>query len=217
MSKVKYVDVQGWLVLTAILLATTVLCGSFFLLSMDDDEKKPPASNQAEYQFDWEAAKKAFNASQKTKQSKSITPSTTVPDASLATAPDASSATEEEDTPGTLIDLSKKQILPIRFPRTRANPRLVDSQRMDALVEALRNSGGRIQLTGHTTVENTPTRNLYDLGRARARNVRDLLVEQGIAPERFVLRSMGALHPIAPQSIKKGRIANRRVTLRLLQ
>ncbi len=54
-----------------------------------------------------------------------------------------------------------------------------------------------------------------DLSRARAEAVRQALVNDGIAVERIIVDGVGAEDPVADNSTPKGRLANRRVAIKL--
>lgn len=54
-----------------------------------------------------------------------------------------------------------------------------------------------------------------DLARARAEAVRQALVSQGIPSGRFVIDGVGAEEPVADNATPKGRLANRRVEIKL--
>lgn len=73
---------------------------------------------------------------------------------------------------------------------------------------------GRIQLDGHSDNLGDRLAN-RELSRQRALAVRDYLVAQGVAEERFTLRFHGESYPVASNRTGEGRAQNRRVTLRL--
>ena len=54
-----------------------------------------------------------------------------------------------------------------------------------------------------------------DLSRARAEAVKNALVEAGVAPARVVVEGKGAEEPVADNAKPRGRLANRRVEIKL--
>jgi OOP family OmpA-OmpF porin len=72
-----------------------------------------------------------------------------------------------------------------------------------------------IFLTGHTDNTHTPAYN-RQLSEARAKAVKDWLVEQGIQPGRLRTKGYGDTQPIADNNTETGRQANRRVEFSVL-
>jgi len=79
----------------------------------------------------------------------------------------------------------------------RANPRL------------------RIELAGHTDGTSLPESEMQ-LSRQRALAVRDYLVAQGLAKDRFTTVGYGKQRPIADNATPEGQRRNRRVEFRIL-
>ncbi len=82
----------------------------------------------------------------------------------------------------------------------------------------------RVRIVGHT--DNVPLgrawrkkyRNNKGLSLARARAVRDYFVKvEGLPPEQFEVKGMGAAQPLAPNTTEAGRARNRRVEILLLK
>jgi OmpA-OmpF porin, OOP family len=87
----------------------------------------------------------------------------------------------------------------------------------------------KIILVGHTDdreaqsfavpVEGEPAPDVetiaVDLSRARAESLRQALVAEGVPPGRIMIDGVGAEEPVADNASAKGRLANRRVELRL--
>ncbi len=74
----------------------------------------------------------------------------------------------------------------------------------------------KLEVGGHTDSRNTEEYNM-DLGQRRAKAVVDYLVSQGIDPSRLTAVSYGESKPIADNETELGRIANRRVELKVIQ
>jgi outer membrane protein OmpA-like peptidoglycan-associated protein len=74
----------------------------------------------------------------------------------------------------------------------------------------------RIRIGGHTYDESSDTDNLR-LSAARARTVRDYLVDAGVAPERLEYRGYGESRPLQPGNSEAARALNRRTTVEVLE
>ncbi len=102
-----------------------------------------------------------------------------------------------------------------RFSATLREP----SQRLIAQIAAKTVGHNTIlKVTGHATREPLPEdstwTDAWDLAYARARAVRDVLIANGIRPERIRLVSAGAQAPVMPQAFSEEELAlNRRVEL----
>jgi OOP family OmpA-OmpF porin len=69
---------------------------------------------------------------------------------------------------------------------------------------------GVITIAGHTDAKGTDAYNM-DLGMKRAQAVKDVLVKNGVPPERLDVQSFGKSRPIAENETEEGRAKNRRV------
>ena len=86
-------------------------------------------------------------------------------------------------------------------------------RRLSPLTDCLRNSPkSTVKIEGHTDSQGTSARNL-DLSQSRASAVRELLVTQGIDPQRIVASGLGEEFPVATNGSAAGRLQNRRVQL----
>ena len=74
----------------------------------------------------------------------------------------------------------------------------------------------RIRIGGHTDDVGTETDN-QRLSEARARAVRDYLVDAGVAPERLEYRGYGESRPLQPGNSEAARALNRRTTVEVLE
>ncbi|HEY4061485.1 MAG TPA: OmpA family protein [Puia sp.] len=100
---------------------------------------------------------------------------------------------------------------------TRASDQLTDSsfKALDQLAGILAaNPGWHLTIEGHTDNEGTPERNLR-LSDKRATAVKNYLVSKGLATTRLTAIGMGQENPIANNRTAAGRMANRRVELKL--
>lgn len=87
------------------------------------------------------------------------------------------------------------------------------------LAENLASNNFLIRVEGHT--DSTPISNAryssnWELSTARAANVLQKLVENGIAPERLSAAGYGGFQPVADNSTPEGRAQNRRVDIVVL-
>ncbi|MCC6807315.1 MAG: OmpA family protein [Deltaproteobacteria bacterium] len=75
---------------------------------------------------------------------------------------------------------------------------------------------GKIRVEGHTDDVGDDASNLK-LSQRRAESVRTYLIGQGLLPDRLVAVGYGETKPIAPNSSKRGKEANRRVAFSILK
>jgi outer membrane protein OmpA-like peptidoglycan-associated protein len=73
-----------------------------------------------------------------------------------------------------------------------------------------------VEIEGHTDWLGTEPQNL-DLSTRRAEAVRDYLVSRGVAAARLAPKGYGEVKPIADNTTSEGRLANRRVTFRVVK
>ncbi len=79
----------------------------------------------------------------------------------------------------------------------------------------------KVEISGHTDSKGTEEYNV-SLSQRRAQSVVNYLIDQGIAPERFVAKGYGETKPIAPnttpdgEDFPKGRQLNRRVEFKII-
>ena len=90
---------------------------------------------------------------------------------------------------------------------------------MGRLGEALARVGGQVLVTGHT--DNAPMRSArfpsnWHLSEARAKSVRDLLVEHHVPPERISADGRADSEPLASNASAAGKAQNRRVEVTLI-
>lgn len=71
-----------------------------------------------------------------------------------------------------------------------------------------------VEVAGHTDSDGAAEYNL-SLSERRAQTVRDYLIRQGVAAERFSVRGYGESQPVADNGNAAGKAANRRVVLRI--
>ena len=111
---------------------------------------------------------------------------------------------------------------PIAFGRFSAKIEPATDTLLQKLADELRGKNNKLEIRGHTTKEPLPIESEYrdpvDLAFARARSVRDRLVEFGIAPEAIRVSSAGPYEPLLLQNYNDSRrAANRRVEIVLTQ
>ncbi len=94
-------------------------------------------------------------------------------------------------------------------PRSR-----IELNRLKDLLEE--NPGMRIQINGHTDNVGSDEDN-QQLSKARAKAVRDYLIEQGVAAERLEYKGFGESEPVANNETAEGRQKNRRTEFIVLE
>ncbi|MCK6482802.1 MAG: OmpA family protein [Phycisphaerae bacterium] len=111
---------------------------------------------------------------------------------------------------------------PVAFDRFRAVLRPTADAVLRTLAEQVRGHRNRIEIRGHATVEPLPEDSPYsddmDLAYARARVVRDRLIELGVDPRVLRVSAAGANEPILTRAYTPDRLAvNRRVEIVVMQ
>ena len=87
---------------------------------------------------------------------------------------------------------------------------------LDTLASFLKDNPHRdVLIEGYTDNRGSQSYNL-ELSQRRAEAVRDLLVHNGIGPERIIARGYGKSYPVAPNDNEAGRQQNRRVEIVIL-
>ncbi|MCX7929311.1 MAG: OmpA family protein [Chlorobi bacterium] len=106
------------------------------------------------------------------------------------------------------------QPLPIRSWQVRFdfNSAVLSPQPIPDSIVALLRTARNIRLAGHTDSIGADQYN-QRLSQARARAVRNWLVERGLSPQRITVAAYGRHRPIAPNSTDAGRMLNRRVEI----
>ncbi len=105
----------------------------------------------------------------------------------------------------------------MKFKTAKADLSPEAQQRLDAFVEKLKtdNRNVYVEVQGHTDTTGAKDFN-YKLGEERAEAVRRYLNQHGVALNRISTISYGPDAPVAPNTDKVGRQANRRVVLIVL-
>lgn len=111
---------------------------------------------------------------------------------------------------------------PIAFGTFSADIEPPADQMLVGLAPELIGKNNKIEIRGHATNEplpvNAPYKDAIDLGYARARSVRDRLVDLGVDPRTIRVASAGYYEPILNQTYHDGRrAANRRVEIVITQ
>lgn len=90
--------------------------------------------------------------------------------------------------------------------------------RVDAYLQQiavrLQNSDEKVHITGHTDNVGDAKTN-YDIGRQRAKAIRDILIERGVSRGRITVYSKGETEPLATNETETGRQENRRTEIRI--
>ncbi|RMF29061.1 MAG: OmpA family protein, partial [Bacteroidetes bacterium] len=85
---------------------------------------------------------------------------------------------------------------------------------LDKLAARLQQTDETVSIVGHTDNIGDEASN-QELGLARARHIRDVLVSKGISADRITISSKGESEPIADNDSEAGRRRNRRAVLQL--
>ena len=85
---------------------------------------------------------------------------------------------------------------------------------LDRLSSALRESGATVSLEGHASAEGTEAYNMT-LSQDRANSVKQYLVNSGVDAAKVNTQGLGESAPIASNATEEGRVANRRVEIKL--
>lgn len=92
--------------------------------------------------------------------------------------------------------------------------------RVDAYLQQiavrLQNSDEKIHITGHTDNVGDAKAN-YDIGRQRAKAIREILIERGVSRGRITIYSKGETEPLASNETETGRQENRRTEIRIFK
>ncbi|MEN8124464.1 MAG: OmpA family protein [Bacteroidota bacterium] len=80
------------------------------------------------------------------------------------------------------------------------------------LIEELKATSEKVNLTGHTDADGTQEYN-KELGMKRATRVKNYLVKNGIDEERITVESAGKLEPLSTNTTPEGKQKNRRVEI----
>jgi OOP family OmpA-OmpF porin len=120
---------------------------------------------------------------------------------------------DEDGCPDELI----KELTGIGFELNSAVIDVGSSALLDRAYEILsKNTKLRVEISGHTSADGNPERNLV-LSLDRAEAVKDYLVARGIAEERIITVGHGSDKPVAPNSDVRKREQNRRIEFRILR
>lgn len=106
----------------------------------------------------------------------------------------------------------------IYFPYNSTNK--LDSREvenyLDDVAERVSASGEQVRLTGHTDSYGDDAYN-QKLGQNRANIIKNYLISKGVAANKITASSAGESKPIKENSTSKGRAANRRTELQIIQ
>lgn len=127
----------------------------------------------------------------------------------------ATPAGDKVDAKG--CSLFKGALKGVNFDNDKANLRFDAILILNQAVATLKQYPDlKVEVGGHTDSNNTDEHNL-DLSQRRAKAVMDYFVSQGIAADRLSAKGYGESTPIADNGSEAGRIANRRVELRVIE
>ena len=87
---------------------------------------------------------------------------------------------------------------------------------LDKVAARVKQSGERVQLTGHTDNVGDDASNLR-LGQRRADVIKNYLVSKGVSASKIISRSQGEASPISSNDNERGRANNRRTQLQIVK
>lgn len=123
---------------------------------------------------------------------------------------------EAEQETETVEELDDRIIIRFPFNSTRKDYDPSVDEYLDKLAERIKQTSERVRLTGHTDNVGGDEANVA-LGRARAREIRDILTSKGVNANQITIDSKGESQPVASNDTEAGRHDNRRVEVRLIK
>ena len=87
---------------------------------------------------------------------------------------------------------------------------------LDRISQAIRACPGVVRIEGHSDTSGRGASN-EALSEARARAVREVMVQLGVAEDKVVAAGMGSTRPVAPNDTPEGRALNRRIEFHALE
>ena len=106
----------------------------------------------------------------------------------------------------------------IYFPTNSTN-KLNDNEveaYLDDVAIRVKQSGERVQLTGHTDDQGEPANNM-NLGQNRANVIKNYLISKGVPAAKISANSKGETAPVASNSSERGKAQNRRTELQIIK
>ncbi len=120
--------------------------------------------------------------------------------------------TEEEKVE--IVEVEDRVIIHFPFSKAVREPDPKVDEYLDKLAARLQQTDETVSIVGHTDNIGDEASN-QELGLARARHIRDVLVSKGISADRITISSKGESEPIADNDSEAGRRRNRRAVLQL--
>lgn len=115
-----------------------------------------------------------------------------------------------------IVEIDNRIIIQFPFSSAEKEPNPEVDAYLDKLAIRLKDTKETVSITGHTDDVGSEKMNMR-LGRARAREIKRILVKKGIAKKRIAIDSKGETEPVADNSTDAGRRKNRRAELVLNQ
>jgi len=104
----------------------------------------------------------------------------------------------------------------IAFVAEKTTLTAASGKALDALAEKIKSENIKIQISGHTCTLGPAGLN-QQISLKRAAAVKEALIARGVKPENLEARGAGSSEPIGDNKTYAGRVANRRVTFKVLQ
>ena len=104
----------------------------------------------------------------------------------------------------------------LRFIAEKTELSPASEKALDELAARLKSGGGRLQVTGHTCSLGPKSIN-QTISEKRALVVKEALVARGVAADRIETLGAADTQPVGNNKTVEGRVANRRVSFKLMQ
>lgn len=123
---------------------------------------------------------------------------------------------ETDEEVAEIVEVDDRIIIQFPFSSAKKEPDPKVDAYLEKLAERLKTTEESVSITGHTDNVGGNKMNM-NLGRARARHIRKILVRKGIERSRISIDSKGEEEPVADNATEAGRRKNRRAELQLNQ
>ena len=139
--------------------------------------------------------------------------------AEVPVAPAKPVAEQKQSAPPAPLDADLKAYVSktsLRFIAEKTELSPASEKALDELAARLKSGGGRLQVTGHTCSLGPKSIN-QTISEKRALVVKEALVARGVAADRIETLGAADTQPVGNNKTVEGRVANRRVSFKLMQ